>query len=125
MDANSNSDRNNYPHSGSSGSGSDNGSDNDMPDTWVPDDAVAALAMERTFHNETPAVMARRLFQENAANAAAAICHIAVHGTNERIRLDAAKYVVERVLGRVGDDIFEVNPVDELISSVTTYVNSY
>lgn len=93
------------------------------PDTWVPDEAIAGLVMERrVLGDESQESQARRIFSETAAAAAASICHMAVHGTNERLRLDAAKYVVERVLGKAGDDPFVKNPVDELINSVTKYV---
>lgn len=47
---------------------------------------------------------ARDIFKEAAPMAARAICHLATFSRNERVRLDAAKYVVERNLGRVADD---------------------
>lgn len=97
--------------------------DPDKPDTWVPDDVIAGLAMERQmFAEETEETSVRKIFRLNAPAAAAAVVHIALHGSNERLRLDASKYVVERVIGRVGDDVYgETNPVDDFISSVIQY----
>ena len=59
---------------------------------------------------------AERLFRENLPVAAAVICELAVHAEKETTRLNAAKYVVERVLGRVGDPRVstEDNPYDFL-----------
>lgn len=91
----------------------------DDPD-WLPDDAVAALNQERVFTQETPAEMARRIFKESAPNAAASIVHVALYGSNERLRLDASKYVVDRVLGRVGEDvnIGVDSPLDAMIKQM-------
>lgn len=43
----------------------------------------------------------RKTFKEHLVPAALSICHLASHSDNEKVRLDAAKYVVERTLGRV------------------------
>ena len=86
----------------------------DDPD-WLPDSAIEALNTERRVHtDETPAQTARRLMHENGPGAALSIIHIALYGSNERLRLDASKYVVDRVLGRVGDDVNqgEDSPLD-------------
>jgi hypothetical protein len=95
----------------------------DDPD-WLPDEAVEALNSERTIlhTSETNAQTARRIFQENAPGAAASIAHIALYGSNERLRLDAAKYISDRVLGRVGDDLGqgEDSPLDAMIRSMQT-----
>lgn len=96
-----------------------NADEND--DSWIADEALASLVTEREVHpDETEEQMTRRLFRENAANAALAIIHTAVHGTNERTRLDASKYVVERVLGKVGDDAYdaEKSPLEALMEGV-------
>jgi hypothetical protein len=48
------------------------------------------------------------------------IVHIALYGSSERLRLDAAKYVTDRVLGRVGDDVIigKNSPLDQLIMNM-------
>jgi hypothetical protein len=78
--------------------------DDDDPE-WLPDEAVEALNTERTLTQETAPEMTRRLFRDNAPGAATSIVHVALYGSNERLRLDASKYVVDRVLGRVGEDV--------------------
>lgn len=95
---------------------------------WVPDEALAALTSERSLSpDETEEQLTRRLFRENAANAALGIIHIAVHGTNERTRLDASKYVVERVLGKVGDDAYdaEKSPLEALMEGVLQQAEAF
>lgn len=99
--------------------------DNDLPDTWKSDAALNALISERTLSpDESDEAMARRLLSENVAAAVLGITHIAQHGGNERLRLDAQKYIVERVLGKVGDDAYVENPLDKFMSEITTYVNA-
>lgn len=66
-------------------------------------DILKNLALEREVHDFTHEDQARKIFRENVSHAAYAICEIAMHSENERIRLDASKYVVERVLGRTTD----------------------
>ena len=93
---------------------------------WVPDDALQSLVTERELHEgETEEQMARRLLIENVGAATLSIINVALHGSTERTRLDASKYVVERVLGRVGDDAFggTRSPAELLIEEVTQYVN--
>jgi hypothetical protein len=79
----------------------------DDPD-WLPASAIEALNQERTIiTGETQEQTARRLMRENAPGATLAIVHIALYGANERLRLDAGKYILDRVLGRPGDDLGE------------------
>ena len=97
----------------------------DLPDTWKNDDAVAALVHERTMSpDESNEAMARRLLQENVTVAVLGLVHTAQHGASERLRLDAQKYIVERVLGKVGDDAYVENPLTAFITEVTQYVNN-
>jgi hypothetical protein len=90
-------------------------------DEWTPESAAESLAMERTFHpSETPEQMAERIFRENLIGAASAIVHTAIHATNDRTRLDAAKYVVERNLGKIGDTQEGVeDPLMQLIKEMS------
>jgi hypothetical protein len=48
---------------------------------------------------ETPRATLRRLFEENSATAAMRIITLSNSAASERVRLDASKYIVERVLG--------------------------
>jgi len=72
---------------------------------WDSDEALSNLTMERAVHpTESEEDLARRVFLESLPIAALTIAHAAQHSGNERIRLDAAKYIVERNLGKIGDD---------------------
>jgi hypothetical protein len=58
----------------------------------LPDDEESARAVE----------LAKMHLIEQAPYAAAQIAQLAQHASNERVRLDASKYIVERVLGPSG-----------------------
>lgn len=88
---------------------------------WVPEDALSSLVTERTLNpEESEEQTARRLLRENLPAAVLGIVHTSIHGENSRIRLDAQKYITERVLGRIGDDAFgaDISPVDEFANSM-------
>jgi hypothetical protein len=70
---------------------------------WNPDQAINDLTAERDLDGGNDLVASERIFSENAIPAALSIAHMAIHSGNERIRLEAAKYVVDRNLGRIGD----------------------
>jgi hypothetical protein len=80
-----------------------------MPDEyedekWVPDEALASLAMETDVNpEETHEARAKRLLVENVDVAATSLIWIAKNDPNSRMRADASKYIMERVLGRAGD----------------------
>jgi hypothetical protein len=76
-----------------------------------------ALSMERQTHNdESEEVLTHRLLKENAARVAMSVVNMAVRGTSERIRLDAGKYVLDRVLGRIGDETYRADsPLDAMV----------
>jgi len=83
--------------------------------------AREALEMERTALDRDltdPAVIVQ-LFREHSYEAALAITQIAMHGANDRIRLDAAKYVVERAIGRMGETSPDgKDPIDDLVNRI-------
>lgn len=100
----------------------------DDPD-WLPDEAIKALNVERRtlYANETPAQTARRLMHENSPGAALSIVQIALYGSNERLRLDAAKYVVDRALGRPGEDLGqgEDSPLDAMMKKMAAAAEAH
>ncbi len=101
-------------------------SERKMSHEWVPDDALNSLAMEQSVRpEETPEAITRRLMRENASVAALSIIHLSKHASTERMRLDASKYVLDRVLGRIGDDLSESNdPLALFLEGVEEYANS-
>jgi len=70
---------------------------------WDPEHALAGLTAERALDDGDDLAASERIFAENAVPAALSLVHLAVHSSNERIRLEASKYVVDRNLGRIGD----------------------
>lgn len=92
-------------------------------DSWVPEEAIEALNMEKQVQpSETNEEMAERIFEENLPVAAQAICHLARNSGSEKMRFDAAKYVVERNLGRVVDPSGlrkEDDPLMKMMKDVT------
>lgn len=71
---------------------------------WVPDAAIQSMIMEKQIHTgETNSKTAQRLIDENSPVVAMSIIHLAIHSRSERTRLDAGRYVIDRVLGRVGE----------------------
>ena len=92
-------------------------------DEWVPAEALKSLQTERIVHSdETELQLSRRLMRENLPLITAGMIHTALHSQSERLRLDAQKYVMDRVLGKVGDDAFEgtVSPIDELTKALVS-----
>jgi hypothetical protein len=77
---------------------------------WIPEAAITRLVLERATHDEeTEEQLSRRLMREAAPQITVGIIHTAIHGATDRVRLDAQKYVLERVLGKVGDESLESN----------------
>lgn len=83
---------------------------------WDPDNALEGLKLERSVSDYDPndpmqvAQAVATIFRETAVVAAAGICHTAVHETNARVRLDAAKYVIDearKLEGSEGDPLMQ------------------
>lgn len=78
-------------------------SDDDAPNfdpDWNPIRALRNLTMEKALSStDTPQTLAKRLFEENLPVAVMAIAHLATYSETEVIRLNAAKFVVERTMG--------------------------
>jgi hypothetical protein len=94
--------------------------DNDRD--WVSDEDLEALNMERSFRtDETTVQIAERLLQESAPAAAMAIVRLATNpATNDRVRLTAATYIIDRTCGKVGDTkSSERSPWDDVYAAVT------
>lgn len=86
---------------------------------WVPDDALKNLEMESALHGkESPEELAHRLLKENAAMAVLSLVHASQHGRTERIRVDASKYIVDRTLGKIGDENTGNDTLADLLGDV-------
>jgi len=94
---------------------------------WIPDSAIEGLAMERDAHpSESDIELTRRQFRESSPAAAASIVHLALYSAVEKVRLDASKYVVERVLGKPGEENpHGRTPLEALLEGVYKPIEEY
>ena len=73
----------------------------------LTDQDVAALATslsdERRIMEESETDQARRIFIQHSPVAAMQICRMATNATSERMRFQAATYVLDRSMGRLQD----------------------
>jgi len=53
--------------------------------------------------SESPEEMAKMILQENLIPSVNTLVHLAVYAESDRIRLEAARYVIERNLGKLTD----------------------
>lgn len=76
---------------------------NDDPSMQITADELAAMASTADQYQNS-AQAADVIFKRNARLAAEQIVALATNATNETVKLNAAKYIVERVMGRVPDN---------------------
>lgn len=87
----------------------------------TPDEELRLLAAQPMPDTvKSQAKLAQQIFEDNAGLAAEIVCDIMVNSPNEKTKLMAAKYVADRVLGRVGEQKVaeSENPWDNLFNSV-------
>ena len=96
-------------------------------DYWDSDEADELLKMERTMNpDETNRALTQRLFEEAGPQAALTLIHLAQHATNENTRMNSAKYVTERILGKIGDgETDEESPLDRIVKEMNNKLESY
>jgi hypothetical protein len=67
---------------------------------WVPDEYLEALVTERVVEPDlTHEEQARKILMKAAPMAASSVAHLSVHGRDERVRFQAAKYIIDGVVG--------------------------
>lgn len=114
-----------YNDEENSGSGTNGMGENGKP--WIADEALEAMIMEREYHpKEDNAQTSRRIVNENAPVVVQSLIHLAIHSSSERIRLDAGKYLTDRVLGKVGEESSpsEDSPIVEFLKDVRYDIES-
>lgn len=89
---------------------------------WVPDEAVEKLTVRRALvQDEDPVKMATEIIKENLPIAAMAMAHLAINSQTEMVRLNAAKYLMDRAFDPKGklpdakpawDKVFESTMVE-------------
>ena len=86
------------------------------------EDVENLVHQRHVVQEQTPEGAVSSIFRENAAAAAQTVVNIALFGKNERTRLAAAQYVVERVVGRVQDNppVRVDDPFSEFLEKITS-----
>ena len=84
---------------------------------WDPDDILARAADERDVRSLDFKQYANKVLEENLDFAVHRIVHIVKYTDNEKLAFDAAKYMLERILGRT-PDFGSVSDKDELVNLV-------
>lgn len=102
-------------------------SDNELPQpfrrSWDPELTLAGLEADPLRQEDVnEADTAERIFREHLPVAAQSICHLAMNSSNEKTRLQASQYVVERNLGRIIDakplTRAKNDPFDQLLEDI-------
>jgi hypothetical protein len=89
---------------------------------WVSEDAMESLILERTINpSESAEDLSRRLIRENLPVVTQSMIHLAIHSASETTRLRAGQYLVDRMLGKPGDDLKSQgeDPLGDLLSELT------
>lgn len=94
---------------------------------WDSAEAIESLKMERSVHpEETNETLTKRILEQAAPMAAQSIVHLALHSTNDNTRLNAAKYVTDRLLDaetESGKAVWE-RMMAEVISDAELHANT-
>lgn len=90
---------------------------------WDVDQALADAVSERALLNTSYEEQTRRHLDQAAPAAAMSIINIALYSHDERRKLDASKYVVDRLLGKIGEekDHGKGTPLESLLGEVVQY----
>lgn len=87
---------------------------NDNPDIEVTDDDLRALKDEvDVLHGGDLKAAAGDLLEQKAMQAIISISRLATEASAERVRLDASKYIVERVLGPLSKIEMDKDPAKD------------
>ncbi len=85
--------------------------DDSTEDDLVTDEELDLLNEEvKVLHGGDLKAAAESLLEEKAIGAVQAISKLALGSSNERVRLDASKYILERVLGPLSKMVVEFDP---------------
>jgi hypothetical protein len=87
---------------------------------WDVEQALADAVSERTLLSTSYEEQTKRHLDQAAPAAAMSIVNIALYSHDERRKLDASKYVVDRLLGRIGEEkqSAQGNPLEALLGDV-------
>jgi hypothetical protein len=100
-----------------------------QPQEWDPGRALLQLKEEQDSNLDSNDILrTEERLRKNGPIAAEALIHLAQYSTNERIRLEAAKHLLDRVLGKPQEGGLNptktVNPLEALLSQITSTTSS-
>ncbi len=96
------------------------GSDHSNEDAWITEEDVKALEMERDILGDDEETQAIRILKENLPTVVHAVVKLARTAQSETVRLNAAKYVIDRNLGKITEpDLGEDDILREVLEGVT------
>lgn len=94
---------------------------------WDIDQAIEDALTQNVLLEESYETQTRNHLERAAPLAAQSIVQIALYSHDERRRLDAAKYIVDRQLGRIGEERNSSlqNPLEDLLAEVVQTAESF
>ncbi len=88
---------------------------------WVTEEDVKALELERDILGDDEEQQALRILKENLPVVVNSIVKLSRTATSETVRLNAAKYVIDRNLGKITEpDVAGDDELMKLLEDVTT-----
>jgi hypothetical protein len=83
-----------------------------------------SVTLERdVFPEKSPGELAEKVLEDAAPHAALSIVRIATNDPNSRVRLSAAQYIIDRTLGKSGQDPTKSAPWEDVFKAVTVTQN--
>lgn len=85
---------------------------------WVPDEYLDLLKCERIAEpDKTYAEQAREILQRGAPMAAHAVVHLSVYGRDEKMRLQAARYILDGIVSQ-GGTLLPAENIDDALAQL-------
>jgi hypothetical protein len=97
-------------------------------DSGAMEQALQDAVANKTLLNQPYEEQTRSHLDQAAPAAARSIIGIALYSTDEKRRLEAAKYVVDRQLGRIGEEkqnSLQTNPLEDLLADVVQTAEAF
>lgn len=91
----------------------------DNSSNWITEDELAALAEEREALQMTAEQQAESILEENLIPAIHSLGKMARSAQSETVRMNAAKYIVDRNLGKIADaKPKDATPLEKLLEDL-------
>lgn len=98
--------------------------DDSSEETWVTDEEVEALAMERDIMGDSIEMQAERILRDNLPAVVHGIVKLARSANSETVKLNAQKYIIDRNLGKIVEPAtVEGDPLMDMMQSVVRATN--